>query len=65
MKAADFLSQMPEPPSWEAVQQALIDLVKIGALDARENLTSLGRKIAHFTTHPKLSKALVHACIFK
>jgi HrpA-like RNA helicase len=33
-------------------------------LDENEMLTPLGRRIAMFTTHPKLSKALVHAAIF-
>jgi HrpA-like RNA helicase len=34
-------------------------------LDEDEKLTPLGRRIAMFTTHPKLSKALVHAAVFR
>jgi ATP-dependent RNA helicase DHX30 len=56
---------MPEPPSHEAVTQAVDELIHLGALDENEMLTPLGRRIAMFTTHPKLSKALVHAAIFR
>lgn len=33
-------------------------------MDKSENLTALGQRIASFTTHPKLSKALVYSTIF-
>lgn len=56
---------MPEPPPPEAVVQAVYELIHLGALDENEMLTPLGRRIAMFTTHPKLSKALVHAAIFR
>ena len=61
----DFLSEMPEPPSAAAVAQAVNELSQLGALDENERLTPLGIRIALFSTHPKLSKALVHAAIFK
>lgn len=64
-KALDFLSQMPEPPLSETVTLAVLELNRLGALDENEMLTPLGRRIAMFTTHPKLSKALVHAAIFR
>jgi ATP-dependent RNA helicase DHX30 len=56
---------MPEPPLPETVALAVLDLILLGALDENEMLTPLGRRIAMFTTHPKLSKALVHAAIFR
>lgn len=56
---------MPEPPLPETVAQAVLELIRLGALDENEMLTALGRRIATFTTHPKLSKALVHAAIFR
>ncbi|KAG8239452.1 hypothetical protein J437_LFUL017586, partial [Ladona fulva] len=67
MRAADFLSEMPEPPPNDSVVQAVRELVALGALEEgpEERLTPLGRRIALFTTHPKLSKALVHAAIFR
>ncbi|XP_069687119.1 ATP-dependent RNA helicase DHX30-like isoform X2 [Periplaneta americana] len=64
-KAADFLSQMPEPPSLDSVRQAVVELINLDALDDDENLTPLGRRIAMFTTHPKLSKAMIHSAIFR
>ncbi|XP_071443443.1 uncharacterized protein [Hetaerina americana] len=67
MRAAEFLSEMPEPPPTDSVVQAVRELVGLGALEEgpEERLTPLGRRIALFTTHPKLSKALVHAAIFR
>jgi ATP-dependent RNA helicase DHX30 len=64
-KVEEFLSQMPEPPPPESVTQAVHELINLGALDEDEKLTPLGRRIAMFTTHPKLSKALVHAAVFR
>jgi HrpA-like helicases len=56
---------MPEPPLPKTVAVAVLELIRLGALDENEMLTPLGRRIATFTTHPKLSKALVHAAIFR
>uniref|UniRef100_A0A1B6KUX6 RNA helicase n=1 Tax=Graphocephala atropunctata TaxID=36148 RepID=A0A1B6KUX6_9HEMI len=60
-----FLSCLPEPPGEEAVNQAVGVLQSMGALDLDENLTPLGKRIYKFPLDPYLSKALVHACIFK
>lgn len=54
---------MPNSPSAQAIDQAINELIEIGALDNEENLTPLGKRISLFTTHPKLSKTLVNACI--
>ncbi|XP_077295221.1 ATP-dependent DNA/RNA helicase DHX36-like [Arctopsyche grandis] len=64
-KAVTFLQKFPQPPSTESIEVAVKNLVNMGALDLSENLTALGKRIATFTTHPKLSKALVHSVIFK
>lgn len=63
--AADFLGAMPEPPTNRMISQAVQDLVNLGALDYRENLTPLGKRISLFTVHPKLSKAMVYSSIFQ
>jgi len=65
LKAADFLGRALEPPSQRAIQSALKELQDIGALDDEERLTALGRRIAPFSTHPRLSKALVYAVLFR
>jgi len=56
---------MPESPLPETVALAVLELIRFGALDENEMLTPLGRRIAMFTTHPKLSRALVHSAIFR
>nr|CAD7426187.1 unnamed protein product [Timema monikensis] len=63
-KAEAFMSEMPDPPLTEAVKSAVNELVELGVLDADENLTSLGKRIASFSSHPKISKALVYSTIF-
>ncbi|XP_015607634.1 putative ATP-dependent RNA helicase DHX30 isoform X2 [Cephus cinctus] len=63
-KAIDFLAKMPQPPSASAIERAVSDLRKLGALDENETLTALGKRISLFTTHPKLSKAMVYSSIF-
>ncbi|CAB3257999.1 unnamed protein product, partial [Arctia plantaginis] len=39
---AEFLSQLPEPPSDKAIKLAVSDLKEIGALTPQEQLTRLG-----------------------
>ncbi|XP_054278787.1 ATP-dependent RNA helicase DHX30-like isoform X2 [Macrosteles quadrilineatus] len=62
---SQFLSQLPEPPRLESVTQAVRVLQAMGALDEDENLTPLGKRIYKLPLDPYLSKALVHACLFK
>ncbi|CAB0038307.1 unnamed protein product [Trichogramma brassicae] len=63
-KAVNFLGEMPQPPRLSAVNKAVMDLQQLGALDYDENLTALGKRIAMFTIHPKMSKAMVYSTIF-
>ncbi|XP_026469643.1 putative ATP-dependent RNA helicase DHX30 [Ctenocephalides felis] len=63
--AQEFLSQLIEPPPESRIEQAVNELIGMSALDEDENLTPLGKRIAWFSLPPKLSKALIHASIFK
>lgn len=47
------------------VENAVVELQKLNILDHDEHLTTLGRRVAHFTTHPRLSKCLVYATIHR
>lgn len=64
-KAAEFFAQMPEPPRITAVQQAVNELIEIGALNKNEDLTALGKRIALFPIDPRLSKVMVYSTIFQ
>lgn len=64
-KVESFMGSMPQPPTLSAVRTAIGHLHELGALDENENLTPLGKRIALFTLHPKLSKALVYSAIFQ
>lgn len=65
LRVADFLSRALEPPSGHAIKTAVKELEMIGVLDENEKLTALGRRIAQFSTHPRLSKSLVFATLFR
>lgn len=65
LKSIDFLSRTLEPPSHRAIRVAIRELESIGALDEHERLTPLGRRIAQFSTHPRLAKSLVFATLFR
>lgn len=60
-KVHEFLSCALEAPSREALSSAIYSLKFSGILDEGENLTLLGKKVVHFTSHPKLSVALIFA----
>ncbi|XP_066584729.1 ATP-dependent RNA helicase DHX30-like [Prorops nasuta] len=64
-QARDFFKKMPESPSIRAVEKSVSSLKNMNVLDMQENLTDLGQRIAHFTLHPKLSKAIILSSIFK
>lgn len=59
--AKEYLSFVPDPPSTEAIDQAVIDLKKRGFLTAEEDLTLLGKLVANFPLHPYLGKALIYS----
>ncbi|XP_028933729.1 ATP-dependent RNA helicase DHX30 isoform X1 [Ornithorhynchus anatinus] len=63
--AVEFLSKAVDSPDIKAVDEAVILLQEIGVLDQREFLTTLGQRLAHISTDPRLAKAIVLAAIFR
>ncbi|XP_050683398.1 ATP-dependent RNA helicase DHX30-like isoform X1 [Leptidea sinapis] len=62
-KAESFLSQLPQPPSKNAVRFAVNDLIDLGALSNTERLTRVGRLITSLKMSPRLARAVLHAAI--
>eukprot|EP00850_Spirogloea_muscicola_P015823 SM000124S25955 [mRNA] locus=s124:410023:420711:+ [translate_table: standard] len=54
---ASFLQQAIEPPKPEAITSAVETLKEVGALDEREQLTSLGRHLAGLPVDVRIGKA--------
>lgn len=50
-----------EPPEEVALRRGMQLLQELGALDERERLTDLGRQMAAFPVHPRLSRMLLAA----
>src|SRR5262249_22019987 len=50
-----------EPPTKEALDQSIKTLQLIGALDAHSHLTQVGRQMARFPMHPRLSRMILAA----
>ncbi|XP_029444042.1 ATP-dependent RNA helicase DHX30 isoform X2 [Rhinatrema bivittatum] len=65
MTAVSFLSEALECPDVKAIDEAVRLLQEIGVLDTEESLTSLGQRLAHISTDPRLAKAIVLASIFR
>ena len=65
MKAVQFLSQLPQPPEAEGIEKAVEELVELKVLNPDESLTPMGETIAHFSTHPRVSIALVYAAFLR
>lgn len=64
-KSVTFLSQAIQHPSSSAINSALEELISLRVLNQDENLTVLGKRISGFTTHPRLSVALVLAAALR
>ncbi|CAH9064353.1 unnamed protein product [Cuscuta epithymum] len=56
---SDFLAKALQPPESLSVQNAILYLKTIGALDEDENLTLLGRNLSMLPVEPKLGKMLI------
>ncbi|XP_030052469.1 ATP-dependent RNA helicase DHX30 isoform X2 [Microcaecilia unicolor] len=63
--AVDFLSEAVECPDIRAIEEAVRLLQEIGVLDEEEALTTLGQRLAHISTDPRLAKAIVLASVFR
>lgn len=70
----DFLIQAPQPPSSDAVQNALKVLEDVGAIEPligekahsrTEIITPLGSHLARLPIHVGLGKMLIFGCLFK
>ncbi|XP_062532795.1 ATP-dependent RNA helicase DHX30 isoform X3 [Bombyx mori] len=57
----DFLSQLPEPPGSDAIDFAVNDLVEIGALTSRQQLTRLGGLLCGLALSPRVAVCLLHS----
>ena len=60
-----FLEDAIEPPSAEAVETALQNLISLDCLTVQEELTPLGRLLASLPIHPSLGKMIVLGVVFK
>lgn len=64
-RCEDFLSRALDPPSMQAIKDSVCELQSIQAFDEKEQLTPLGRLLANIPIHPRTSKMLVTATLFK
>lgn len=59
------MSKALQPPVTSAIQIGINELQLLGVLDENENLTDLGKIIVNFSTHPRLSVALVYSTFLR
>jgi len=64
-KIVDFFGSLLDAPNVNTIQQAMRSLKTIGALDGRENVTTLGTHLLDFPILPSLGKALILAVVLK
>jgi len=62
---ANFLSQAIEPPSKQAVDVAIENLISIEAFTTDQELTALGRILSQLPVHPTLSKMILLGIVFR
>ncbi|XP_034826492.1 ATP-dependent RNA helicase DHX30-like [Maniola hyperantus] len=62
-KVENFLSELPEPPSKQAIRFAVNDLIDLGALTPSERLTRLGVLLSSMTLHPRLARCVLNAAV--
>jgi ATP-dependent RNA helicase DHX36 len=60
----EFIAAAVEPPLPQAVSNAVSMLSAIGALTVEEQLTSLGRHLAHLPLNPAIGKLLLYGALF-
>ena len=64
-KLASVLRGMLTPPDAPAIQSAVQSLSNLGALDADEGLTALGRLLTQVPMDPRLAKTCIFACMLR
>lgn len=62
---AQFLEKALEPPVPQAITAGITLLQEIGAMDADEQLTTLGRHLARLPLPPALGKLLLYGLLFR
>lgn len=62
---ASFLAQAIEPPSSQAVEAAINNLIAIEAYTEAQEITALGRVLARLPVHPSLGKMVVLGVVFR
>lgn len=62
---SEFLCRAIEPPSASSINNAIESLVALGALNEKEELTTMGKHLAQFSVEPNLGKMLLYGTVFK
>ncbi|KAJ7900350.1 P-loop containing nucleoside triphosphate hydrolase protein [Mycena olivaceomarginata] len=65
MSVEDVLAACIEPPLRERVTAAMKDLQMVGALDAKNDLTSLGRVLLQIPVEVQLGRLVLYGCFFR
>lgn len=65
MLVEEVLAATIEPPAAERVAAAMKDLQMVGALDARQNLTSLGRVLLQLPVEVQMGRLVLFGSFFK
>ncbi|KAJ6604653.1 P-loop containing nucleoside triphosphate hydrolase protein [Mycena vulgaris] len=65
LSVEDVLAACIEPPLPERVVAAMKDLQMVGALDARNDLTSLGRVLLQIPVEAQLGRLVLYGCFFR
>ncbi|KAJ7038196.1 hypothetical protein C8F04DRAFT_1089877 [Mycena alexandri] len=65
LSVEDVLAACIEPPLPERVTAAMKDLQMVGALDAKNNLTSLGRVLLQIPVEVQLGRLVLYGCFFR
>ncbi|KAJ7492616.1 hypothetical protein FB451DRAFT_1078824 [Mycena latifolia] len=65
LSVEDVLAACIEPPLPERVTAAMKDLQMVGALDAKNNLTSLGRVLLQIPVEAQLGRLVLYGCFFR
>ncbi|KAJ6519821.1 P-loop containing nucleoside triphosphate hydrolase protein [Mycena sanguinolenta] len=65
LSVEDVLAACIEPPLPERVVAAMNDLQMVGALDAKNDLTSLGRVLLQIPVEVQLGRLVLYGCFFR